>query len=198
KRVTAHGFYRLMRRLGTVPIPPDTGDFRLLSRRAVQAVRQIPERHRFMKGLFTWIGYPQVGVPYEREPRAAGESKWGYWRLWNLALEGITSFTTLPLRISTYIGFATALLAFLYGIFVVLKTLLYGDPVAGYPSLMTVVLFLGGVQLMAIGVIGEYLGRMFDESKGRPLYLVDQYRPPQATATPEREAERSSDAARAR
>lgn len=180
KRVTAHAFYRLMRRLGSVPIPPDTGDFRVLSRRAVEAVRRFREQHRFMKGLFTWVGYRQAGVPYERKPRAAGESKWGYWRLWNFALEGITSFTTLPLRIATYVGFATALLAFAYGVVVVLKTLLYGDPVAGYPSLMTVVLFLGGVQLMAIGVIGEYLGRMFDETKARPLYFVERYRPARA------------------
>ena len=182
KRVTAHAFYRLMRRLGTVPIPPDTGDFRVLSRRAVAAVRRFREQHRFMKGLFTWIGYRQVGVPYERQARAAGESKWGYWRLWNFALEGITSFTTLPLRMATYVGFITALLAFGYGLVVIVKTLLYGDPVAGYPSLMTVVLFLGGIQLMAIGVIGEYLGRMFDESKDRPLYFVEHYRPAEMVA----------------
>ncbi|MBL4821298.1 MAG: glycosyltransferase family 2 protein [Gammaproteobacteria bacterium] len=177
KRVTAHLFYRLMQNTGSVRIPPDTGDYRLLSRRAINALGQLREQHRFMKGLFTWIGYRQVSVPFEREPRANGKSKWSYWRLWNFALEGITSFTTMPLRVATYTGFLTAFLAFLYGLIIVTKTLVYGDAVPGYPSLMVVILFLGGAQLMAIGVIGEYLGRMFDESKQRPLYLVQRYLP---------------------
>ncbi len=175
KKFTAHGFYRVMRTVGSVRIPMDTGDFRLLSRRAVDALMQLRERHRFMKGLFTWIGYRQIGVPYHREARGAGHSSWNYWKLWNFALEGITSFTTTPLKIATYVGFVTAIAAFLYGLVMVVRTLAYGNPVAGYPSLMTVILFLGGVQLMSIGVIGEYLSRMFDESKHRPLYLVNTY-----------------------
>ncbi|MEX0828072.1 MAG: glycosyltransferase, partial [Haliea sp.] len=127
---------------------------------------------RFMKGLFAWIGYPQTEVPYHRDSRLAGATKWSYWKLWNYALEGITSFTTAPLRIATYFGLLVAMLAFIYGAWMIAKTLLYGNPVPGYPSLMVVVLFLGGVQLIALGVIGEYLGRMFDETKKRPLYFI--------------------------
>jgi glycosyltransferase involved in cell wall biosynthesis len=177
KRSTAQMFYRVIGRLTDVPIPRDTGDFRLLSRRAVEALRQLPEQHRFMKGLFAWIGYRQKAVPYVRDPRFAGETKWNYWRLWNFALEGITSFSALPLKLATYIGLITSFGAFLYGLWVIFKTIAFGDPVAGYPSLITVVLFLGGVQLMALGVIGEYLGRMFIETKRRPLYLIESYLP---------------------
>jgi glycosyltransferase involved in cell wall biosynthesis len=181
KRGTAHLFYRLIRLFSRVKIPEDTGDFRLLSRRAVNSLRLLREQHRFMKGLFAWIGYRHKAVPYDRAARAAGRTKWNYWRLWNFALEGFTSFTIAPLKIATYIGVLTALVAFVYAISIIYKTLLYGDPVAGYPSLMVVVLFLGGVQLMTIGVIGEYLGRMFDETKRRPLYFVNDYRPAAAT-----------------
>lgn len=177
KRATAHGFYRTLQRLSRVKIPEDTGDFRLLSRRAVDSLLKLREQHRFMKGLFAWIGYPSTAVLYTREPRSAGQSKWGYWRLWNLAIEGITSFSIAPLKIATYLGFTVALFAFLYAAFVIYKTILYGDPVRGYPSLMVVVLFIGAVQLIALGVIGEYLGRMFNETKGRPLYFVNQYVP---------------------
>lgn len=173
KRATANAFYRIIGRLSRTPIPADTGDFRLLSRRAILALRGLRERHRFMKGLFGWIGYRQIGVPYDREPRAAGSTKWNYWRLWNFAIEGITSFSAAPLKIATYIGLLTSLCAFGYGVVVIIRTLLYGDPVAGYPSLMVVMLFLGGMQLMALGLIGEYLGRLYEEGKQRPLYLVD-------------------------
>jgi len=173
KRVTARAFYRVMGRLSATPVPHDTGDFRLLSRRAVLALRQLRERHRFMKGLFTWVGYRQIGVAYDREARAAGHSKFNYWRLWNFALEGVTSFSTVPLRAATYIGFVTALFAFAYGGWTIAKTLLWGEPVRGYPSLMAVMLMLGGVQLIALGLIGEYLGRLYAESKQRPLYLVE-------------------------
>jgi polyisoprenyl-phosphate glycosyltransferase len=166
-----------MQRLSRVRIPEDTGDFRLLSRRAVESLKTLREQHRFMKGLFAWIGYPQIAVPYRRDPRKAGQTKWNYWRLWNFALEGITSFTTGPLKVASYIGFATAVGAFLYGTKIVATTLLFGDPVAGYPTLMTVVLFLGGIQLLTMGVIGEYLARTFDETKNRPLYLVDGFHP---------------------
>jgi len=176
KRASAAGFYRLMSRLSSTPIPADTGDFRLLSRRAVESLRGLRERHRFMKGLFAWVGFRQVALPFHRAPRAAGHSKFNYWKLWNFALDGITSFSTVPLRLATYVGLLTAGLAFSYGVWTLLKTVLWGDPVAGYPSLMSVILFLGGVQLMALGIIGEYLGRLFDEVKQRPLYLIDEQR----------------------
>lgn len=178
KRLTAAGFYRVMTRLSDTPIPRDTGDFRLMSRPVLDALRQLRERQRFMKGLFTWVGFRQVSLPYERAPRLAGGSKFNYWRLWNLALEGITSFSTVPLRLATYVGVLTALVAFAWGVWIVARTLLWGDPVQGWPSLMTVVLFLGGVQLVALGIIGEYLGRLYVEVKQRPLYLVSEARLP--------------------
>lgn len=177
KKTTAHLFYRLMQRLSRVQIPPDTGDFRLLSRRAVVALAGLREQHRFMKGLFAWIGFPQKALLYERDARHDGKSKWNYLSLWNFAIEGITSFSTLPLHVATYLGLLTALGAFGYGLFILVDTLLVGNPVPGYPSLLVVVLFLGGIQLMALGVIGEYLGRMFDETKQRPLYLLKGYAP---------------------
>ena len=177
KRFTAAAFYRVMDWLSSTPIPRDTGDFRLLSRRAVDALRGVRERQRFMKGLFAWVGFRQIALPYHRDPRHAGSSKFNYWKLWNFALEGITSFSTAPLRIATYAGVVTAVVAFAAGAWIVLKTLLWGDPVAGYPSLMAVLLFLGGLQLMALGIIGEYLGRLYMESKARPLYLIDQWHP---------------------
>lgn len=177
KRATAHAFYRVIQRLSRTPIPTDTGDFRLLSPRALTALRQLRERHRFMKGLFGWIGYNRVAVPYRREARVAGATKFNLWKLWNFALEGITSFSTAPLRLATYIGLGAATVAFLYAVLIVAKALLYGDRVAGWPTMMVVILFLGGVQLVALGMIGEYLGRLYEESKQRPLYLVDDWRP---------------------
>lgn len=180
KRWTAATFYRLIGRISTTPIPADTGDFRLLDRRPHQALKQLRERHRFMKGLFAWVGYRQTALVYQRDARHSGRSKFNYWKLWNFALEGITSFSTVPLRLATYLGLATALVAFIYGIWVVVKALVFGDPVPGYPSLMAVILFLGGLQLLALGVIGEYLGRLFTESKQRPLYLLDAVEPAQA------------------
>lgn len=175
KKATARLFYRVLGRLSATPIPHDTGDFRLLSRRAVDAVGGLRERQRFMKGLFAWVGFPQKAVVYQRDARYAGTSKWNYWRLWNFALDGITSFSSVPLKASMYVGFITAVLAFAYGLVVLSKALLFGDTVRGYPSLMVVILFLGGVQLMAIGVIGEYLARLYVEAKQRPLYLVAEY-----------------------
>jgi glycosyltransferase involved in cell wall biosynthesis len=127
-----------------------------------------------MKGLFAWIGFPKIGLPYRRDARFAGATKWNYWKLWNFAIEGITSFTTAPLRFATYIGLGTAGLAFSYAAVVFYRAFMHGDPVRGYPSLMIVMLFLGGVQLMTLGVIGEYVGRMFNETKGRPLYFTNQ------------------------
>lgn len=177
KKTSAHGFYRVIGWLSKTPIPQDTGDFRLLSPRALRALGQLRERQRFMKGLFGWVGYNQTAIAYQREARIAGRTKFNFWRLWNFALEGITSFSTAPLRIATYLGVCTALLAFLYALWVVFKALRWGDPVAGWPTMMVVILLLGGVQLMALGLIGEYLGRLYAEAKRRPLYLVDAWRP---------------------
>ena len=177
KELTAKVFYRVIGRINRVQIPADTGDFRLLSRRAQQALLRLREQHRFMKGLFAWIGFPSIAVPYRRDPRFAGVTKWNYWKLWNLAVEGLTSFTIAPLKLATYVGLVVAVSGFASALFIVLRTLLRGDPVPGYPSLMVTVLFLGGVQLMAIGALGEYVGRIFNEVKGRPLYLLKDFTP---------------------
>lgn len=178
KKLTAWMFYRLIKRLGNkVVIPPDTGDFRLVSRRLVDNLLLLRERHRFMKGLFAWVGFPTRAVLYDRAPRTGGKSSFNYWSLWNFALEGITSFSVLPLQIGTYMGLIISILSVLYGFWIVARTLLFGNPVAGYPSLMAVILFMGGVQLMTIGIIGEYVGRIFNETKNRPLYLVEKYQP---------------------
>lgn len=176
KRLTSALFYRSMDRVSDIQVPRDTGDFRLLSRRALDALHQLRERQRFMKGLFTWIGYRQTAVYYLREPRQAGTTKWNYWRLLQLAIEGFTSFSTAPLRLATWVGVAASLLSFLFGLWVLGKALFFGDRVQGYPSLMVVILFIGGVQLLALGVIGEYLGRNYAESKQRPLYFVEEQR----------------------
>lgn len=177
KRATAFGFYRVINAVSGQSIPVDTGDFRLLSRRAVDAIRTLREHHRFMKGLFAWIGFRQVSVRYQRDPRIAGRSKLNYWKLWNLSLEGITSFSLAPLKMATYFGLFTAAVALLYGMYMIFLTLIYGNAVAGYPSLLVIMLFLGGVQLFALGIIGEYVGRIFNETKQRPLYLVDSFLP---------------------
>ena len=173
-KAMAYGFYRIVNLLARPPVPVDTGDFRLLSRRAVDALRLMREQHRFMKGLFTWIGYRQIAVTYERDPRFFGRSKWNYWKLWNFSLEGITSFSTAPLRVASYVGFLTAACAMIYltSTMLLRTALLFGNPVEGYPSLLVMMLFLGGIQLISLGIIGEYLGRVFNETKGRPLYLI--------------------------
>lgn len=173
KRATAYCFYRVAARLSRVPVPRDTGDFRLLSRKAVDALRQLREHHRFMKGLFAWVGFSQTAVPYRRSPRLQGKTKWNYWQLWNFALDGITSFTIAPLRVASFAGLLTAVSAFGYAGVVLWKALMQGNPVRGYPSLMIVMLFLGGIQLMTLGIIGEYVGRTFTETKRRPLYLTN-------------------------
>ncbi len=177
KKFTAKWFYRVLNYLSDVEIPEDVGDFRLLSRRAVDALVSLPERQRYMKGLYAWIGFPQKAIPYVREPRQAGRSKWSYWRLWNYALEGITSFSDVPLKLATYLGTVTSGLAMLYGLYFLVRTLILGNPVPGYPSLIIVMLFLGGVQLICLGIIGEYLARTFQESKARTLYFVKGYHP---------------------
>lgn len=173
KRIPAAWFYRLFNRLAHIQIPENAGDFRLLDRRVVEVLRRLPERTRFMKGLFAWVGFRSMGVPYARRTRASGKSKWKQWRLWNFALEGLFSFSTLPLHLWTYLGLAVAGLAFAYAVFLVVHTLIIGIEVPGYASLATILLFLGGVQLISIGVVGEYLSRIFTEVKGRPLYVVE-------------------------
>ena len=184
KKQTAAMFYRIMRNLGEVPLPPNVGDFRLMSRRVVDAVLQLREQHRFMKGLFAWVGFPSAVVVYDREPRGAGSTKWSLWKLWNLAIEGITSFSVGPLKLATYMGLAVALFAVVFGAQLILRTLIFGNPVAGYPSLMAVGLFLGGTQLVTLGIIGEYLGRVFNETKGRPLYLIERFMPSHSVNVP--------------
>jgi polyisoprenyl-phosphate glycosyltransferase len=177
KKATAAGFYRIIHKMSRIDIPTDAGDFRLMSRRAVEALLKLREQHRFMKGLFAWIGFPSLAVEYRRNPRAAGDTKFSYWKLWNLALEGITSFSIAPLKIATYLGLLTAFISFSYGAWIVAKTLIWGDPVRGYPTIMVTMLLLGSIQLFFIGVIGEYLGRIFGETKRRPLYFIQGYKP---------------------
>ena len=172
KRTAAALYYRVHNALSEVKLPENVGDFRLMDRQVVNALRSLPERRRFMKGLFAWVGYRTVIVEYQREPRSAGHSKFSGWRLWNFALEGITSFSTVPLRSWTYIGLVIAALAFVYGGFIIGRTLLFGNPVPGYASLLSILLFMGGIQLIGIGVVGEYIGRIYYETKERPVYLV--------------------------
>lgn len=175
KRITAYGFYKLMGKLGKVPIPENVGDFRLLDRRAINALHQLREENRFMKGLFAWVGFSQKAILYNRDERYAGKTKWNYPRLLTLSIEGITSFSTAPLKLASYIGLFTASCAFFFGLWIIVKTQLFGEAIQGYPTIMVVILFLGGVQLIAIGILGEYLGRMFMETKRRPLYLLNDH-----------------------
>jgi len=172
KRSTAALFYRIHNAISDIRIPENAGDFRLMSRATVDALKQLPENRRFMKGLFAWVGGRTAEIEYARLPRIAGTSKFSGWKLWNFALEGITSFSTLPLRVWTYIGGATALFAFFYGSYLVVRTIVRGVDVPGYASIITAVLFLGGMQLIGIGVIGEYVGRIYVEAKRRPVYIV--------------------------
>lgn len=175
KKFTAQMYYRLLQKSTHVPIQIDTGDFRLLDKRCVEALKQIRESQRYTKGMFSWIGFNKKEISYDRDPRAAGKSKFDYPKLLNFAIDGLTSFTTAPLRISSVFGILISLIAFIFIVILVLKTLLFGDPVTGYPSLMAVILFLGGVQLLSIGIIGEYVGRIFNETKNRPLYFTEEY-----------------------
>ena len=172
KQWTAKAFYQTIGKLSPVPIPSNTGDFRLLDRQVVEAIKKLPERTRFMKGLFAWVGYRQTSILFDREPRHSGNSNWNYWKLWNFALDGIISFSFLPLKVWSYIGVSISLVSLCYALFLVLRTLVFGVDVPGYASLMVAILFLGGVQLITLGVLGEYLGRVYEEVKGRPLYLI--------------------------
>lgn len=175
KRFTSKQYYKTLQRVTHVAIQEDTGDFRLLDQRVVEAIRQFRDTQRNAKAIFSWVGFHKKEILYDRDERAAGETKWNYIKLVNLAIDGITSFTTAPLRVSTYIGAGISALAFLYLVFLVIRTIFFGTDLAGYPSMMAVILFLGGVQLLSLGIIGEYVGRIFNETKQRPLYLIEEY-----------------------
>ena len=172
KRFTANAFYHTIDKMSRVDIPRNTGDFRLLDRSVVEALKQMPERTRFMKGLFAWVGYKQASVEFDRQPRLQGQTTWNYWKLWNFALEGITSFSFLPLKVWSYVGLIISLISLIYASFLVIRTIISEIDVPGYASIMVAILFLGGIQLITLGIIGEYLSRVYEEVKGRPLYLV--------------------------
>ena len=190
QKLSATSFYRFHNRISQIEVPLNVGDFRLMDRRVVAALRQLPENHRFMKGLFAWVGFRTVTVPYTHSDRHAGTSSFNFWKLWNLALEGITSFSTAPLKIWTYVGLGVSVLALLYSVLIVVKTLVFGVDLPGYASLMAGMMLLGGVQLIGIGVLGEYVGRIYHEVKRRPVYLVREEHPVAAgTARPHGESD---------
>lgn len=175
RRRLSLAFYSLLQKMSRIDILPNVGDFRLLDRRCVLTLRRLREHERYTKGLFCWIGYRKKGIEFDRGDRVAGRSSWSFFRLLNLAIEGITSSSTAPLRIATVCGLLCSVSSFVYGIYFLVKTLLYGDQAAGFPTLIIVILFLGGIQLFALGVIGEYIGRIFKETKGRPAYIASDY-----------------------
>lgn len=175
KKFTSKSFYKVLDKVSNIQIQKDTGDFRLLSRRAVEALKAFPEKQRYTKGMFSLIGFKKKAIEFKRDSRVAGETKWNYFKLMDLAIEGITSFTIAPLRIATFVGGLFAVVSFGYMIFIAIRTLVYGIDVPGYASLICVMLLLGGIQLISLGVIGEYLGRVFIEVKDRPLYFIDEY-----------------------
>ncbi|MGE0047970.1 MAG: glycosyltransferase family 2 protein [Acidithiobacillus sp.] len=172
KRMSSFLFYRVLNRVSSIEIPHDAGDCRLLSRKVLEALKRLPERRRYMKGLFAWTGFKTTSIYFQRDARQNGRSSWNYWRLWQLALEGITSFSHVPLQFASYMGITIAFTSFLYAIYMIIETICCGNSVKGYPSLMVTILFLGGVQLIALGVLGEYISRIYEESKQRPLYLI--------------------------
>jgi glycosyltransferase involved in cell wall biosynthesis len=175
KKFTSKMYYKTLQSVTHIPIQEDTGDFRLLDRRVVEALKQFRESERNTKAMFSWVGFHKKEILYNRDPRAAGETKWNYLKLINLAIDGITSFTTAPLRITTFIGIAVSVITLFFMVGLVIRTLFFGADIAGYASTMAVILFLGGVQLLSLGIIGEYIGRIFNESKQRPLYLIEEY-----------------------
>ncbi|HSX85489.1 MAG TPA: glycosyltransferase family 2 protein [Cellvibrio sp.] len=173
KRNTAGLFYRIFNMLSEIPIPENVGDYRLMDRRVVDAIKRLPEKDRFMKGLFCWPGFNNTSIEFERPERLEGETKFNYWKLWNFALNGITSFSSFPVRLGVYLGLIVSAVAFIYGVVIMVKTLFTGVDVPGYASLMIVVLFMGGIQLFFLGLLGEYIGRIYKEVKNRPIYMVD-------------------------
>ena len=172
KKITSYTYYRLLFHLSDTKIPMDTGDFRLLNRNALNAVLKLREKHRYMKGLFAWVGFKQQEIQYEREARYKGKTKWSFFGLFNLAFDGLTSFSILPLRLASTVGFLSALFGFFYGATIVIKKIFFHEPVVGFTSLVVLITFFGGIQLLSIGIIGEYIGRIFNETKNRPLYIV--------------------------
>lgn len=176
KRTTAKWFYGIHNKISQTKIPDNVGDYRLITRKVLTSIQRLPENQRFMKGIFSWVGYKTDVIEYKRENRQAGETSFNGWSLWNLAIDGITSFSTVPLRIWLYIGMTISSISFIYGLFIITRTLFIGVDLPGYASLLTVVLFLGGVQLMGVGVLGEYIGRIYSETKRRPVYIIDDQR----------------------
>lgn len=175
KKITSKIYYRLLSKLTTISIQIDTGDYRLISKKGIEALRKMRESERYTKGMFSTIGFKKKAVLYKRNPRIAGTTKWNYLKLSRLAIDGIVSFTTFPLRIASVLGILISCFSFIYMIYMIIKTIFYGNKVAGYPSIIVIILFLGGIQLLALGVIGEYIGRIFNETKNRPLYFINEY-----------------------
>lgn len=173
KRISSSLFYKVYNKVADISIPSNVGDYRLMSRKVVNSINALPENQRFMKGLFTWVGYKTAIIEYKRVPRIAGKSNFTSWKLWNFALDGITSFSTTPLKLSLYTGILIAFFAFIYGSVIITRTLIYGIDMPGYASLLSTILFLGGIQLISIGILGEYIGRTYSESKQRPAYIID-------------------------
>lgn len=173
KKLSAEYFYKIHNKISDISIPHNVGDYRLISKKVVDTLKTLPENQRFMKGLFAWTGYKTTTVEYKRKVRIAGKTSFSGWKLWNFALEGITSFSTVPLRIWLYLGFLISFFAFIYGSIIIIKTIVYGIDLPGYASLLSIVLFLGGIQLMGIGILGEYIGRIYKESKRRPPYVIE-------------------------
>lgn len=173
KRMTAQLFYKTHNKISSIKLPENVGDFRLITRKVLKAIQELPENQRFMKGIFAWVGFTTAVVEYKRGKRKTGQTSFNGWKLWNFALEGITSFSTVPLRVWLYLGLFISLFSFFYGSFIIFKTLILGIAVPGYASLLTVILFLGGFQMIGVGIVGEYIGRMYMESKRRPTYIVE-------------------------
>ncbi|MDD0847732.1 glycosyltransferase family 2 protein [Campylobacter sp. 46490-21] len=174
KRFCSSIFYKLNNKISEIEIPQNVGDFRLFTKKVLNAINSLPENQRFMKGIFAWVGFRSITIEYEEQERIAGSSKFNGWKLWNFALQGITGFGTLPLRIWTYIGFIVSFLAFIYASFLILRTLIMGIDLPGYASLVVIILFLGGLQLIGVGILGEYVGRIYMESKRRPPFIIDE------------------------
>ena len=174
KKLSSYMYYRVLEKLSNIEVLTDVGDFRLLDKKCIAALKGLREHHRYTKGLFCWIGFKKKQILYNRESRVAGNTHWNYWKLIKLAINGIVSFSAVPLRLAMWLGMFISLAAFCFMLYVVGRTLLYGDPVAGYPSMMAIILFIGGIQLIAFGVIGEYIGKIFDEVKNRPVYIVNE------------------------